>query len=415
MGDYTLEQALALASENAGNTLDDAIHVNIDTREITVPQSQQLFGVESDDEVEIKHIVIDGRYADGNRDLSRLSWRVIYRNANKETSYYLIPSVVANENSIEMDWLIKRSVVAYKGTVDFILCAFATTSSREVTPEWNTTLGQGTVLEGLETSAIDIGKESVDELAKILYETIVARDAAATSASAAAKDANSIKASMAQISENKEAVSKLKDDLGDITTKVVSKNIFFSEWTEAGQSINMNTGEDLVDNESHRTGYVEVEANTTYTMSTNFGKAPSVYVFFYDENKNFLSRYNTPYGFYPKTFTTPENTKYFRVRQGYQAMPTNFQVEKGSVATDYEAPYVLKKVPYSALLGAPNLDEYVKSNNSKNIGFVWESGGLNYDTGQEVASDAMMRTKFIEVSPNKTYAFSYQEYKKHEL
>lgn len=185
MGDYTLEQALALASENASNTLDDAIHVNIDTREITVPQSQQLFGVESDADVEIKHIVIDGRYADGNRDLSKLAWRVVYRNANKETSYYLIQSVVANENSIEMDWLIKRSVVAYKGTVDFILCAFATTSSGEVTPEWNTTLGQGTVLEGLETSAIDIGKESVDELAKILYETIVARDAAANSATAA--------------------------------------------------------------------------------------------------------------------------------------------------------------------------------------------------------------------------------------
>ena len=216
MGDYTLEQALALASENAGNTLNDAIHVNIDTREITVPQSQQLFGVESDADVEIKHIVIDGRYADGNRDLSKLAWRVIYRNANKETSYYLIPSVVANENSIEMDWLIKRSVVAYKGTVDFILCAFATTSSGEVTPEWNSTLGQGIVLEGLETSAIDIGKESVDELAKILYETIVARDAAATSAADADSTANSIKDSMAQISENKKAVNKLKSDLAYI-------------------------------------------------------------------------------------------------------------------------------------------------------------------------------------------------------
>lgn len=187
MGDYTLEQALALASENAGNTLDDAIHVNIDTREITVPQSQQLFGVESDADVEIKHIVIDGRYADGNRDLSKLAWRVIYRNANKETSYYLIPSVIANENSIEMDWLIKRSVVAYKGTVDFILCAFATTSSGEVTPEWNSTLGQGIVLEGLEASAIDIGKESVDELAKILYDTIIARNEAEKAAADAAK------------------------------------------------------------------------------------------------------------------------------------------------------------------------------------------------------------------------------------
>lgn len=210
MGDYTLEQALALASENAGNTLDDAIHVNIDTREITVPQSQQLFGVESDADVEIKHIVIDGRYADGNRDLSKLAWRVIYRNANKETSYYLIPSVVANEDSIEMDWLIKRSVVAYKGTVDFILCAFATTSSGEVTPEWNTTLGQGTVLEGLETSAIDIGKESVDELAKILYETIAARDAAADSASKSAASAVAAAGSAGTATENANAAESAR-------------------------------------------------------------------------------------------------------------------------------------------------------------------------------------------------------------
>ena len=208
----SLDEALGMS---LADEADESIHVNVNTRQITIPESQKLFGVESDADVEVKHIVIDGRYADSNRDLSKLAWRVIYRNANKETSYYLIPSVVANENSIEMDWLIKRSVVAYKGTVDFILCAFATNSSGEVTPEWNSTLGQGIVLEGLETSAIDIGKESVDELSKILYETITARDAAAKSAEAADNTANSIKDSMTQIAANKEAVSQLKEDLGD--------------------------------------------------------------------------------------------------------------------------------------------------------------------------------------------------------
>lgn len=174
----SLDEALGMS---LADEADEIIHVDVNTRQITIPESQKLFGVESDADVEVKHIVIDGQYADGNRDLSKLAWRVIYRNAKKESGYYLIPSVVANENSIEMDWLIKRSVVAYKGTVDFILCAFATTSSGEVTPEWNSTLGQGMVLEGLETSEIDIGKESVDELSKILYETITARDAAAKS------------------------------------------------------------------------------------------------------------------------------------------------------------------------------------------------------------------------------------------
>lgn len=190
----SLDEALGMSLVDEA---DESIHVDVNTRQITIPESQKLFGVESDADVEVKHIVIDGRYADDNRDLSKLAWRVIYRNANKDTSYYLIPSVVANGNSIEMDWLIKRSVVAYKGTVDFILCAFATTSSGEVTPEWNSTLGQGVVLEGLETSAIDINKEAVDELAKILYETI--------------KTANSINESMTQIAANTEAIGQLKD------------------------------------------------------------------------------------------------------------------------------------------------------------------------------------------------------------
>lgn len=239
----SLDEALGMS---LADEADESIHVDVNTRQITIPESQKLFGVESDADVEVKHIVIDGRYADGNRDLSKLAWRVIYRNANKETSYYLIPSVVANENSIEMDWLIKRSVVAYKGTVDFILCAFATTSSGEVTPEWNSTLGQGMVLEGLETSAIDIGKESVDELTKILYETITARDAAAKSAADADRTANSINDSMTQIAANKEAVSQLKEDKVDKPSiadngKIPRAKSGGVEWVEVGQPTDEQT------------------------------------------------------------------------------------------------------------------------------------------------------------------------------
>ena len=211
----SLDEALGMS---LADEADENIHVDVNTRQITIPESQKLFGVESDADVEVKHIVIDGRYADGNRDLSELAWRVIYRNANKDTSYYLIPSVVANENSIEMDWLIKRSVVAYKGTVDFILCAFATTSSGEVTPEWNSTLGQGIVLEGLETSAIDINKEVVDELAKILYETIKSRDAAASSATDATKSQRA-----AAASERKAEASKNLAKTSETAAKASAK------------------------------------------------------------------------------------------------------------------------------------------------------------------------------------------------
>lgn len=224
--ELSLDEALGMS---LADEADESIHVDVNTRQITIPESQRLFGVESDADVEVKHIVIDGRYADGNRDLSKLAWRVIYRNANKDTSYYLIQSVVANENSIEMDWLIKRSVVAYKGTVDFILCAFATTSSGEVTPEWNSTLGQGIVLEGLETSAIDINKEVVDELAKILYETIQASDAAASfainaefSKNLAVTSASNASASEIAAKESANKAQALVDAILDVATTALN-------------------------------------------------------------------------------------------------------------------------------------------------------------------------------------------------
>ena len=308
----SLDEALGMS---LADEADESIHVNVNTRQITIPESQQLFGVESDADVEVKHIVIDGRYADGNRDLSKLAWRVIYRNANKETSYYLIPSVVANENSIEMDWLIKRSVVAYKGTVDFILCAFATTSSGEVTPEWNSTLGQGMVLEGLETSAIDIGKESVDELAKILYETITAKDAAAKSAADADRTANSINESMTQITENKEAVSQLKEEISDLDSKALKseeivlfqRNLINVNNLISGKYID-NQG-NLKDNADYSaTNYEFVEPDATYTF-WRYGKSYKIgHAAFYTKDKRFIS-----YIVNVSQFKSPSNAYYVRM------------------------------------------------------------------------------------------------------
>lgn len=308
----SLDEALGMS---LADEADESIHVNVNTRQITIPESQQLFGVESDADVEVKHIVIDGRYADGNRDLSKLAWRVIYRNANKETSYYLIPSVVANENSIEMDWLIKRSVAAYKGTVDFILCAFATTSSGEVTPEWNSTLGQGMVLEGLETSAIDIGKESVDELAKILYETITAKDAAAKSAADADRTANSINESMTQITANKEAVSQLKEEISDLDSKALKseeivlfqRNLINVNNLISGKYID-NQG-NLKDNADYSaTNYEFVEPDATYTF-WRYGKSYKIgHAAFYTKDKRFIS-----YIVNVSQFKSPSNAYYVRM------------------------------------------------------------------------------------------------------
>lgn len=349
----SLDEALGMS---LADEADESIHVDVNTRQITIPESQRLFGVESDTDVEVKHIVIDGRYADGNRDLSKLAWRVIYRNANKDTSYYLIPSVVANENSIEMDWLIKRSVVAYKGTVDFILCAFATTSSGEVTPEWNSTLGQGVVLEGLETSAIDINKEAVDELAKILYETI--------------KTANSINESMTQIAANKEAIGQLKDSKiskfyassqGDTnlpdsdTGRIVDLKLYgkseqkqysgknLLDWDlSTNQSID-DSGFVLDDTTRILSDFIRVTSDN-YTASGHAGYE-LVAIAIYDENQKFTERFivQDKSGSYTKQFTDGFVRLYYSKYDGTQDISkeelSRVMFEKGSTATAYE-PYV---------------------------------------------------------------------------
>lgn len=370
----SLDEALGMS---LADEADESIHVDVNTRQITIPESQKLFGVESDADVEVKHIVIDGRYADGNRDLSKLAWRVIYRNANKDTSYYLIPSVVANENSIEMDWLIKRSVVAYKGTVDFILCAFATTSSGEVTPEWNSTLGQGIVLEGLETSAIDIGKESVDELSKILYETTTARDAAAKSAADADRTANSIKDSMAQISENKEAVSQLKEDLYDLVLKTKRNPLQLFNVNNVTDGKLKNDGTVDVNNSNYVTNkYEDISDFVGYYFASIGNDTPCA---FYDEGYK-LVQYFADSRYY-RNQIVPANSKYFKVSTVKSVANTfcfSVSNNKFNTVPTYND-YIVEKTELNPIVLVPTKqDKNVGADNKGKILMVGDDGNIVY-------------------------------------
>lgn len=230
---FSLDEALGMS---LADEADESIHVDIDTRQVTIPESQQVFGVESDEDVEVKHIVIDGRYADGT-DLSTFTFRVNYQNANGDKGTYLVTELKVNDSSIEFDWVIGRQVVAYKGTIAFIVCAYTIDSSSVIQNEWNSTLGKGTVLEGLEVSEFDFGDDIVRQLASILSDVNAAQASAKASADEAYKSKTEVvalgkeqqaaiekkgKATLATIPEDytqvsndvsqlKEATAKLKD------------------------------------------------------------------------------------------------------------------------------------------------------------------------------------------------------------
>lgn len=154
----TLEEALA-ASE--AEPVNDIFTVNPESRTITVPDTEKIFGVFSDGNTERKHFRCPKIVGD-NIDLSTMHLYVNYQNANGEKSAYLVEDVQTDGDYITFSWLIGPDVVAYKGQIKYIVCA-----KNGATAEWNTTLAEGTVLEGLEATE-EIVEKNPDIIEQIL-------------------------------------------------------------------------------------------------------------------------------------------------------------------------------------------------------------------------------------------------------
>ena len=227
----SLDEALGMSLVDEA---DESIHVDIDTRYVTIPESQQVFGVESDEDVEVKHIVIDGRYNDGT-DLSTFTFRVNYQNANGDKGTYLATELKVNDDSIEFDWVIGRQVVAYKGTIAFIVCAYTIDSSSVIQNEWNSTLGKGTTLEGLEVSEFDFGDDIVRQLASILSDV----NAAQASAKASADEAYKSKTEVVALGKEQQAAieKKGKDTLATIPDDYAQVSNDVSQLKEATSAL----------------------------------------------------------------------------------------------------------------------------------------------------------------------------------
>lgn len=156
----TLEEALA-ASE--AEPVNDIFTVNPESRTITVPETEKIFGVFSDGNTERKHFRCPKVVGDGI-DLTTLHLYINYQNANGKKYPYLVEDVQADGDYITFSWLISPDVVSYKGAVKFVLCAKKGTEL-----EWNTTIAEGTVLEGLEAT------DEVVERNPDIIEQILAR------------------------------------------------------------------------------------------------------------------------------------------------------------------------------------------------------------------------------------------------
>lgn len=131
----------------------DKIEIDADTRTMVIPDTERIFGVMSDEKGERKYFRCK-RFVGNGIDLSKLSLRVVFQNASGldtgRDKYIVTDLATEGEGYVTFSWELSRKVTAYKGIISFVVCAIKTNSDGTVTNEWNTTLANGIVLEGLE-------------------------------------------------------------------------------------------------------------------------------------------------------------------------------------------------------------------------------------------------------------------------
>ena len=141
--------------------------IDPETRTISIPTTYRLLGVESDEKVERLYFQCPKIVGD-NIDLSQLQIRINYQNASAQKDQYIVDDVSADGDNITFSWLLSRKVTQYRGTVQFIVCAVKVNDDATITNEWNTTLSQAQVLQGLEVDTPEPSEEQSDVIAQLI-------------------------------------------------------------------------------------------------------------------------------------------------------------------------------------------------------------------------------------------------------
>lgn len=152
-------------------TLDNSenyeVDINPETRIINVPEDF-ILGVESDEKAQRVFFTCP-KIVGYDFDMSKASVYINFENANGEKDAYRVEDLNVNEEleEVTFSWLLSRKVTAYKGQVNFIVCAKISNENGIIQQEWNTTVATAISLVGLEAIA-QIEQENYDILEEIL-------------------------------------------------------------------------------------------------------------------------------------------------------------------------------------------------------------------------------------------------------
>lgn len=159
---YVINAEVATLSET---TEIEYCTIDNDLRTITIPSGLQTVGVESDEGVRRLNFQMPKQY--GEVDLSEFNIRINFMNANNSGDVYAVTDKAVSGDNITFSWLVGRNALAHRGNIRFIVCLKKTDAEGVVQQEFNTTVAQLTVLEGLETTE-QVIQENPDILESIL-------------------------------------------------------------------------------------------------------------------------------------------------------------------------------------------------------------------------------------------------------
>ena len=177
---------------------DDDLSFIIDEhlRIITVPERGVVLGVEGDKDVNRVRFRMN-RFYHGS-DLSEFCIRINYQNADGDINYFTVTEKTVETDSFCFIWTVAADATMVKGTILFAVNCFMTDVDGVVQKAYHTTLGSGTVLEGLEPYEGGDIPEIVDYLTHLKNDLMIysgtlvtgAEEAAAAASRSATEAAN---------------------------------------------------------------------------------------------------------------------------------------------------------------------------------------------------------------------------------
>lgn len=370
----------------AAGPVNDAITIDGETRVISVPASELLFGVETDKDVERKHFRCPKIVGDGI-DLSKHKIYISYitsdstgKSFSGDAGLYFCEDVAVDGDDITFSWQLSGNVFANAGFIAFKVLA-AKTDGENVQTRWNTVPAVGTVLMTV-PDGMDISEVYPDIVTQLL-ERMESVEKIATEEAMQGYVNTYLEAHPAEIDETltdpkkaapADVVGGLKEDIDDLVLKTKRNplQLFNVNKVTDGKLKNDGTVDGNILYVTNR--YEDISDFVGYYFASIGNDTPCA---FYDEGYK-LVQYFADSRYY-RNQIVPANSKYFKVSTAKSSANTfcfSVSNNKFNTVPTYND-YIVEKTELNPIVLVPTKqDRNVGADNKGKILMVDDDGNI---------------------------------------